>query len=58
MKSALALLSELANAIGFIEILDALLFAELVDAELFAASIDSVRLSMDVGLDSIAYSST
>jgi len=50
----LALLSEFASVIGPIETFDTLLFAELVGAELFAVA--SMRLSMDVGLDSIAYS--
>lgn len=56
LKSALALLSEFASAFRSIETFDTLLFAELVGAELFVASVASVRLSVDVGLDSIVYS--
>lgn len=59
LKSVLALLSEFASMIGSRETFDTLLLAELVGAELFAASVTSVvKLSTDVGLDSVAYSGT
>ena len=58
LKSALALLSEFASAFRSIETFDTLLFAELVGTELFVASVASVRLSVDVGLDSIVYAGT
>lgn len=55
LKSVRALLSEFANAVGPVETFDTLLLAELVGGEVFAASIISIRLSVEVGLDSVAY---
>jgi hypothetical protein len=58
LNSVLALLSDFTSVTGSIEIFETLLFAELDGAELFAASVGSIKLSTDVGPDSIVYPGT